>query len=168
MRHLSRFGCAAVLATLLPALACAQTSAPTAVPRPITDAQFARLVSDLAANGSNGPVPTGITTALGLTHAGETLTVRQDTVIDNADTTHTAHTFLKLANGNYLVANVNADATLVRVYYADPRLVLISALVARKPPGGSVGSDITMLATADAASAWSAEMAALAAISGKL
>jgi hypothetical protein len=167
-----RFGCAVVLAALLPALAGAQSPAPSAAPtaaaRAISDAQFAKLLADLAANGASGTVPPTITRALGLTGAGETLTVRQDTVLDNADQTHTAHTFLKLANGNIIVANVNVDATTIRVYYADPRLVLISALIARKPPGGQVGSDITTLTTANAADAWKTELAALATIAGKL
>jgi hypothetical protein len=163
-----RFSCAAVLAALLPAMACAQTAAPSAAPRAITDAQFAKLLADLAANGSNGTVPSGITTALGLTHAGDTLTVKQDTVTDTSDATKAVHTFLKLANGNVLVANVNVEGTVVRVYYADPRLALISALVARKPPGGAFGSDITMLGTPSAKDAWNAELAALAAISAKL
>jgi hypothetical protein len=170
-----RLGCAAVVAALLPVLAGAQTpppapapSAATAAPRGISDAQFAKLIADLAANGSNGTVPPTITRALGLTAAGETLTVRQDTVLDNADPSHAAHTFLKLTNGNVIVANVNVDATTIRVYYATPRLVLISALIARKPPGGLVGSDITMLNTAASVDAWNAELGALATIAGKL
>jgi len=176
VQRVVRFGCVAVVAALLPALAGAQTPAPTpaptvaptAGPRPISDAQFAKLLADLAANGSNGVVPPTITRALGLTAAGESLTVRQDTVLDNADPSRAAHTFLKVANGNFIVANVNVDATIIRVYYADARLGLISALIARKPPGGLVGSDITMIAPASAADAWRAELAALATIAGKL
>ncbi len=136
MQRAVRFGCAAVIAALLPVLAGAQTPppapSPTVVPaagaRAISDAQFAKLLADLAANGSNGTVPPTITRALGLTAAGQTLTVREDTVLDNADSSHAAHTFLKLANGNVIVANVNVDATIIHVYYADAHLGLISAL----------------------------------------
>jgi hypothetical protein len=109
--RLLRFGCAALVAALLPAMVCAQTTAPSAPPRPISDAQVAKLFSDLATNGVNGPIPSGITTALGLTRAGETLNVRQDTVIDSADASKAAHTFLKLGNGNVVVAKVNEDGS---------------------------------------------------------
>lgn len=168
MTRVVRFGAAALVAALLPAMACAQTAAPSAPSRPISDAQVAKLFADLATNGTNGPIPAGITTALGLTRAGETLTVRQDTVVDSGDASKAAHTFLKLANGNIVVANVNADGTVVRVYYADARLALISALIARKPPGGTFGRDITMVPVANAADGWNAELASLAAISAKL
>jgi hypothetical protein len=166
--RLLRFGCAALVAALLPAMVCAQTTAPSAPPRPISDAQVAKLFSDLATNGVNGPIPSGITTALGLTRAGETLNVRQDTVIDSADASKAAHTFLKLGNGNVVVAKVNEDGSVVRVYYADPRFVLISALIARKPPGGTFGSDITVVPVAAAKDDWNAELGSLATISAKL
>jgi hypothetical protein len=95
--------------------------------RPISDAQFKKLLGDLETNGFVGTISSPITTALGLTRQDQTLTVRQDPFLDSKKG---AHAFIKLDNGNYLFETTNAENTLVRTYYVAKDLVLIVAVVA--------------------------------------
>lgn len=95
--------------------------------RPISDAQFKKLLGDLETNGYVATISAPITTALGLTRPDQTLTVRQDPFIDSEKR---SHAFIKLDNGNYLFETTNAENTLVHTYYVAKDLVLIVAVVA--------------------------------------
>lgn len=100
------------------------TAAPAAPSfRPMSAAQFGKLLADLAAHGSTTQLSPRLSTALGVTRQGETLTVHQDTFVDSAKN---VHGFVELTNGNYLFAYIERYAS--HLYYVDRRLVLISSL----------------------------------------
>ena len=100
-------------------------------PRPITDAQFEKLLADLDAKGTTTQLSPLITTSFGLTHQGETLTVHQDAFADEAKN---VHGLVKLGNGNYLFGYIEMYAS--HLYYVDKHLVLIAAMVDSFKGGG--------------------------------
>ena len=93
--------------------------------RPITDAQFKKILADTAANGLNASTERLISQAFGVNYPGET--ERYDS-FEDAD--KRLHTFSQLDNGNYIFSTRNQ--TISYNYYVNKNLVLIYALYKTK------------------------------------
>jgi hypothetical protein len=125
--------------------------------RPISDAQFQKILIDARANGKDIPTSTDVTTAFGLSHKGETLTLRHDGFRDAAQK---HHGITILPNGNYFFALKETETS--HVYYVDKNLFLIAALI------NSVKDGITILPNKDAQEGLNAELAYFAMVADKL
>ena len=141
----------------IPPATPASATGATAHVKPITDAQFQKILADLRVNGKDHPILSEVTTLLGITHKGETLTVRQDAFRDAGQS---LHTFMKLSDGNYLFALRNTQA--VHIYHVGNDLVLISALI------NAANDGITILPNKDAQEGLNAELAFFAGVADKL
>lgn len=122
--------CGAIALTLTcQGTADAQSPNPS-LPRPLSDAQFTKILADIASHGTARAIPSQITSALGLTHKAESLTAPQLAYLEttSAYTDKTNHTIAKLGNGNYLLANTNPDRPVGYIFYVDRDLGLIGAL----------------------------------------
>lgn len=151
---------ALVILTFLPTNLQAQSSPTDSAPtRPISDAQFKKILADAQTNGKDHPTNSEATTAFGITHQGETLTLRQDSF---RDTEHNRHTLTILNNGNYLFALRNAQFDRVHIYYVDKNLVLISALVS------TTEVEISIVPNKDAQAGLDAELKYFAGIADQL
>lgn len=108
----------------------AALAAPTPPPRPITDAQFAKLAAQIPIQGHEQAILKQTTDALGITKDGDAaLTLRQ---IGTDDGQGTTLVLSPLPNGRgYLLADVNMQAT--HAFWIDKNLVLVAATV--KAPG---------------------------------
>jgi hypothetical protein len=103
-----------------PEIAATNTNAPT---RPISDAQFKKLLADNAKNGESALTLPIVAKAFGVDHPGES--DRHETF--QSPDKHN-HTFCQLDNGNYMFNTlIPADDLIAYCYYADKNLVLISA-----------------------------------------
>ena len=102
-------------------------------PRLITAAQFKKILDDTAVNGKIAPVSTEVTTPLGLTIKGNTLTVPRDSF---RDPNENRHSFWKLENKNYLFGVSNQVSA--HIYYVDKDFVLIAAVTRTAKDGVSI------------------------------
>jgi hypothetical protein len=123
---------AAFLTIALAALALGGTAvaAPTPAPRPISDAQFAKLAAQIPIQGHEQAILKQTTDALGITKAADpALALRQ---IGTDDGQGTTYVLSPLPDGKgYLFADVNMQAT--HAFWVDKNLALVAATV--KAPG---------------------------------
>jgi hypothetical protein len=101
-----------------PQISATNTNAPT---RPISDAQFKKLLADNAKNGDAGQTAPLIAKAFGVDYSGES--ERRDS-FDGIN--KFGHTFSQLDNGNYIFSTSNES--IGYDYYVDKNLVLIAAV----------------------------------------
>ena len=124
-----------LLAALSPALSSAQYAR-----APMSGAQLKKLVAYVKAKGQDGLIFPGITDALGLTHKGEKITVRQAVIRDPAGNDHA---FAPLKSGNYLFIFTDHGKLEVHAYYVGPTLALIKVVLNSHKDGISVVRDMT-------------------------
>jgi hypothetical protein len=128
---------------------------PAAPPRPISDAQFKKILADTAANGVTAPTAPVIANAFGVNHKDET--ERRDSFNDSIGN---IYTFSKLDNGNYIFSM--GESKISHDYYVDKNLILISAVTY------TVKDGITVLPTKDAQPGLNAELKYFAGIADQL
>jgi hypothetical protein len=137
-----------------PPIPATNTNAPT---RPISDAQFKKILADAQANGKDHTIVSEVTTAFGITHNGETLTMRHDPFLDdNKD----RHSLIIPNNGNYIIAKSTIQNA--HDYYVDKNLMLISALIIDPK------NEITIIPNKDAQAGLDAELKFFAGIADQL
>jgi hypothetical protein len=98
-----------------PPISAPSTNAPT---RPISDAQFKKLLADAAKNGDVRPILPIVVKTFGIEPGQE-----RDDSFQGDD--KRAHTFAQFRNGNYFFSLANE--VICYTYYVDKNLVLISA-----------------------------------------
>jgi hypothetical protein len=135
-----------------PPISAPSTNAPT---RPISDAQFRKLLADLAStNAVVGPTAPIVAKAFGVDHPGET--ERRD-CFQTSDKHY--HAISQLDNGNYIFSTSNE--LISYDYYVDKNLTLISALSVTK-------QGVTIIPNKDAQADLDAELKTLASIADQL
>jgi hypothetical protein len=130
-RTLTRLALCGAVALMLTCQGTADAQSPNpSLPRPISDAQFTKILADIVSHGTARTIPSQVTTALGLTHKAESLTAPQLAYLEttSAYNDKTNHTIAKLGNGNYLLANTNPDRPVGYIFYVDGDLGLIRAV----------------------------------------
>jgi hypothetical protein len=141
-------------ANFAPPIPATNTNAPT---RPISDAQFKKLLADVAStNADAGSTDSRIAKAFGVDHPGQS--ERRDSFV--GPDKH-GHTFSKLDNGNYIFSTADESLTHSYSYYADKKLVLITAVYA-------TGQGITIIPNKDAQAGLDAELKFFAGIADQL
>jgi hypothetical protein len=135
----------------------AQDSATNAPARPISDAQFKKILDDTAKNGKDRPILPQAMTAFGISFTGTNLMFRSDSFHDKEQY---RHAFVVLNNGNYFFTLRNTQ--FAKVYYVDKNLVLISALTV------NTKYEITVIPNKDAQIGLNAELKFFAGIADQL
>jgi hypothetical protein len=125
--------------------------------RPISDAQFKKIVADAQVNGKVREASSVVTTAFGITRKGETLTLRQSAF---ADDEKNYHTIVLLPNGQYLFSLKKPQDVVI--YYVDANLALIAAL------NNAAQNGISILPNKNAQSGLDAELKFFAGIADEL
>jgi hypothetical protein len=135
-----------------PPTAATNTNAPT---RPISDAQFKKILADNAANGQVTPIQPIVVKTFGVEPGQE----RHDTFISPDKNYNTVAQF---NNGNYLFSVANESfAYDYYVYYVDKNLVLIDAAYVTK-------DGATIIPNKDAQAGLNAELKFFAGIADQL
>jgi hypothetical protein len=127
-----------------------------ALTRPITDAQFKKILADNAANGTNGLTNVTVAKDFGIYHPG--MSERYDLFQDDQ---HNKHSFTQLDNGNYMF--ITEIGAVDSYYYVDKNLDLISAGTAK-----ITDQHITIIPNKDAQAGLNAELNVFAGIADQL
>jgi hypothetical protein len=99
---------------------------------PMTDKYFKIILDDLAANGATASLREAVATALGLTHNGETVKVREDSFKDEFKASHVIASLEH--DGGYIICCATKEKT--QYYLIDKNRWLVAAVV--RPADGPV------------------------------
>jgi hypothetical protein len=135
-----------------PSIAATNTNAPI---RPISDAQFKKILTDTQANGKTASLPANIAAAFGVSNPAE-----KEVGDPFNDPTGRVHIFFELDNGNYIFCV--SEKHIAYNYYVDKNLTLKSALSVNDK------KEITILSNKDAQGGLNAEFAFFADIANQL
>lgn len=148
-----------VLTFFLIAAVTTGVAAPDTPKRPISDAQFKKILDDMAANGAVRAVPTRLTKALGLTKGDEVLTLRR---VGYRDDKKLTHTLMRLENDRGYLFAFSAPS-VIYFYNVSKDLNTITAAIKDTIPSG-----ITMLSKDEAQKGLDTELAFFATIADRL